>query len=376
MVDFDAAGHFLVERGLIGPDWIIDESLTLRSEKRRNQNLRVEGPGFGFLVKQPNEKTGTAPGTLRREARFLEYCRDQSTGSPPPRYIPRLVHYSPEQALLAVELIPNAMTLWSYLELQSDHGLGVVAGRALGRALGSLHRSLAQSNVIQEPRIEWLESGLPWAMTAHRPGPGMLASLSPANNQLLRILQTEPGLSARLDRICQEWRPSTVIHGDIKLDNVLVTMHPEPPEDAGVEIWIVDWEMVQFGDPAWDLAGALQDFLIYWVTSMPLSNELTVEEMVAGARVPLASVRSATRALWLGYRGEARLEPASANAFLLRAVKFSAARLIQSAYERLYNLDRLAGPAVLLLQMSANLLAEPDRGQLHLYGIPLEYASL
>jgi len=204
----------------------------------------------------------------------------------------------------------------------------------------------------------------------------MLADLSPGNLHLLRILQTEQGLSEQLDQICQEWQPGTVIHGDIKLDNVLVRIPQEKQEDAAVELWLADWEMVQFGDPAWDLAGALQDFLIYWVSSMPLSNELTVEEMVAVARVPLAFVRNATRALWFSYRAEAGLDVDSANEFLLRAVRFSAARLIQSAFERLYNMDRLAGPPVLLLQMSANLLAEPARGQLHLYGIPMDFSAL
>jgi hypothetical protein len=56
---------------------------------------------------------------------------------------------------------------------------------------------------------------------------------------------------------------------------------------------------------------------------------------------------------------------------LLRAVAFSAARLIQSAYEISSGSDSLAGPPVVLLQIAANLLVEPERGQIELYGIPL-----
>ncbi len=373
MVDFDGAANSLVDLGLIGPDSIIDGSLTLRSEKHRNRNLRVEGPGFGFLIKQPDSVTEAAPQTLRREASFLEFCRSEAAGSPWARVIPRLVNFSPEHALLVVELIRDSMTFWSYLELASEPGLVAEAGRALGRALGSIHRSLARLDLQLEARFAWLESALPWAMTLHRPEPGLLAGLSPANHQLLRVLQTEPGLSEALDRLCHEWQPGTVIHGDVKLSNVLVRTLPEDRADFRFELWIADWEMVHFGDPAWDLAGALQDFLIFWLASMPLSDELTVEEMVAEARVPLASVRHATRALWFSYRAEAGLNGVSANEFLLRTVRFSAARLIQSAFERLYTMDHLAGTSVLLLQMSANLLAEPQRGQLHLYGIPLEY---
>jgi hypothetical protein len=56
---------------------------------------------------------------------------------------------------------------------------------------------------------------------------------------------------------------------------------------------------------------------------------------------------------------------------LMRAVAFSAARIIQSAYEISFGSDSLRGRPVVLLQIAANLLAEPERGQIELYGIPL-----
>jgi hypothetical protein len=136
-------------------------------------------------------------------------------------------------------------------------------------------------------------------------------------------------------------------------------------------LWIGDWELVQYGDPAWDLAGALQNFLVFWVSTMPLSDEFTPEERIAQAGVPLADLRRAVRALWAGYRQAAALDEAERNNVLSRTVAFSAARLIQSAFEFADEAEVLPGQAVILLQISANLLDEPERGQLELYGIPL-----
>ena len=142
----------------------------------------------------------------------------------------------------------------------------------------------------------------PWILRFHQPGPEKLAGLSRADLEILRILQTHGGFGEHIDRLKRSWRPETVIHGDIRFDNVLVRALRGDDEDEAVDLWIVDWEMVRIGDPAWDLAGAFQDFLILWVSSMPLSDELTTEEMTARARVPLDDLRSASRALWAAYR--------------------------------------------------------------------------
>ena len=208
-------------------------------------------------------------------------------------------------------------------------------------------------------------------MMVHKPGPESLASLSPANYSTLRILQSQEGLGEQLEQLRRRWRPETVIHGDIKSENVLVRFSGEGPDRALVELRVVDWETVQLGDPAWDLAGALQDFVMFWVDSMPLSAGLTAEQRIAGARLPLATLRGVMRAMWHGYRAAAGLAPAVEDELLLRAVAFSAARLIQSAYEISQESESLSALAVVLLQVSVNLLADPEHGQVHLYGIPL-----
>lgn len=372
MLDANRAASFLLRLGLIGHNAIIDGALTFRGERRRNHNLRVEGPGAGFLVKQSLEVPGAPTETLPFEARFLGFCRDQPAMARVSRCIPRLTHDNPRDGVLVVELIPRSVALWSYLELHGDRALATSAGRALGGALGLIHRSFTELGPETSSQLTWMTRGLPWAMRLHRPSPGMLPELSQGHRELLKVLQTEPGFWDRLEQMCERWKPTTVIHGDIKLENVLVRIGEEQGDEA-VELWIADWEMVQYGDPAWDLAGALHDFLVFWVSSMPLSSDMTGEEMAARARVPLAFLRQATRALWYSYRAQSGLAHASASEFLSRAISFSAGRLVQSAFERLVRADRLAGEAVLLLQISANLLADPDRAQLHLYGIPLEY---
>jgi aminoglycoside phosphotransferase (APT) family kinase protein len=160
-----------------------------------------------------------------------------------------------------------------------------------------------------------------------------------------------------------------VIHGDVKSDNVLVC-----PADGGggpgVEVRVVDWEFVQVGDPAWDLAGALHDWLVFWTSTMPLDPALSPGEMADRADHPIETLRGAIRAFWDGYRSASGLAAAEADDRLGRAVAFSAVRLIQAALELSAEEDELPTQTVILLQVSAHLLADPRRARSGLYGLP------
>ena len=172
------------------------------------------------------------------------------------------------------------------------------------------------------------------------------------------------------------WRPETLIHGDIKSDNILVAAPLDGGESEAQWLWIVDWELVQIGDPAWDLGSALHDYLILWTSSMPLRPDRSVAEMINQARYPLSVLRPAIRALWQGYRAAAGLDvpgnKSGADALFRRAVAFSAARLFMAALELAHEQEELPVQSVLLIQLGVNILADLDSAQFQLYGIPPE----
>jgi len=165
--------------------------------------------------------------------------------------------------------------------------------------------------------------------------------------------------------------PDTAIHGDVKSDNILFIPPNEP--GAGETVRLVDWELVQRGDPAWDVAGVFQDTVLFWITSMTGTGN--VNAMVASAGFPWSILQVYLRSFWQGYRQTARLTADDANATLLRAVAFSGARLVQTAYEVSQASDTMSAQSVLLLQVSANLLADAESAQLQFYGIPQTFRA-
>jgi hypothetical protein len=190
-----------------------------------------------------------------------------------------------------------------------------------------------------------------------------MATISAANYQTLSIIQGERALCRSLDDLSAMWQSSTVIHGDIKSDNVLWI---KEEQSSGGAIRIVDWEMVQRGDPAWDVAGYFQDVLLFWLTSLPSAD--SVEEMVDRCARPLRMLHPLFRSFWRAYRGTMGAAHHSAE-LLSRAVKYTGGRLIQSAYEMSTHVSVLPLRAVLSLQLSANLLDDPESAQVQLMGL-------
>ena len=371
MITIEGVASFLLDRALVPPSWIIDGDLIIRSEARRNRNLRVDGPaGTGLFIKQWDDPASGGRQTLHREAAFIRYCRDEPAAAPVAGILPHLIAVDDERTVLIYELIEGAVSLQSQMGGKDSPSRDIETARAMGRALGTVHRIFGKIDRDNDPRLTFLPRAQPWVLKIHKPGPEMLSDIGPAHYEILRILQRPESFGERLELLGTRWKPGTVIHGDVRFDNVLVRPSRMLEGPNSLELRIADWEMVQIGDPAWDVASALQGFLFDWVSSMPLTDELSAEEMVARAPVHLDAVRKAARALWAGYREGSEIGPTEARSLLPRAVAFSAARLIQSAFEAAVGASRLPGRAVMLMQIGANLLAEPERGQVQLYGIP------
>ncbi|MCP3963832.1 MAG: aminoglycoside phosphotransferase family protein [bacterium] len=361
-LDVDSVTSFLLERSLIDSSAIVDGSLRLTSAAKRNRSLRVEcSSGDSFLVKQPEPSNESTLLTLNREARFLAHCQADRHLTGVARLLPGLRLAVPEQQILILELLLGAKTLREHLgdRAPSDFPHRTVAG--LGRALANLHRTFRSPDLNGRPQMGFLPAARPWIFSIHRPGIGALVRLTRANRQLLRIVQREPELSEGLDSLI--WKVDTVIHGDMRSDNVLVTA------DAGSEprLHLIDWEFVQSGDPAWDVAGVLQDFLLLWLRGMPLAPELKPGERTAAADLPWPVLQRAIDAFWRGYRES--VGDNDHEALLERAIPFCAARVIQTAWELSNEAERLSSLAVLLLQASANIFADPQAAARDLFSL-------
>jgi aminoglycoside phosphotransferase (APT) family kinase protein len=126
----------------------------------------------------------------------------------------------------------------------------------------------------------------------------------------------------------------------MKWANCLIAANP------GADAWprFVDWEMAGWGDPLWDAAGILQEYLIAWARAGRTAEQVAV---------PM-------RAFWTAY--------AAGDESLERALGYAAARMIQSAYEILKHEEEMTAAPIRLLQAALNILATPARAVALFFG--------
>ena len=343
--------HFLLRNGLVEAREVVAGQVSVIDSSRRNRNFKViRNGGTGLFVKQMRDMQTDAMLTLKREAACYELARDDATLR---RLMPRLVRYDENRHVIVVDLLPEAESLLNY---HTRHrGFPVEIGRMLGEGLG-LYHTRAGALIESERLKQLLARQIPLILTLSRGGHAMLGRFGRVGPAISALLQQHKDFEGYLDTLGAEWRFDSLVHGDMKWDNVLV--YPTP---SGLDFRIVDWEMADIGDAAWDVGAVLQSFLSVWILSMPIASGVPPQAYVSMAAQPLEAMRPVLEAFWNTYARTREYGEEQSRSELERCMRFGAARLVWSAIEQRLYVSQLDPGASALLQVSLNVLKDPAR---------------
>jgi Ser/Thr protein kinase RdoA (MazF antagonist) len=361
MLTVDNTAPYLLDRGLIDADTVVYGDLEITSLTRRNRNLRVTTRDRGgLLLKQPSSAHGEEAHSVRREAAFHAWCATAPQAAALRSHLPRVIMVDEARAMVVFELLGAAQPIWRRYRERDAAAFPVGAARAAGRAIAVLHETLG--NVRGDTDLAFLPDSPPWAFGLRRPSVDVRDTITPGAMRVLELIQEHAALDRLLMDANAMWSAPAVIHGDVRLDNILVE-----GEEGSERAVLVDWETAAFGDPAWDVAGGFQDFVFFWIMFMP--HDRDPEKMEAAASYPLADLQRGMAGWWTAYRDARGFDAATASAFLDRALLFAAARLVQAAYEVAQNSVTLPSIAALMLQVASNAGADPARARRELFGL-------
>ncbi|MGC0378918.1 phosphotransferase [Streptomyces sp. SAI-229] len=357
--DIDHVIPFLLDLGLLSEEDFLAGGVAVETLPHRNRNNRVMvTEKTGFFLKQPETLAEGSCRTLRREAEFFH--RQLSCGSPLADSLPRLLAYEPTIPALVFELLPEHHTLEEFCTWSHGHyGFPIHTWRELGRRLSRIHETL-RLDFRREPE----RAPLPWIVRAAVPSPYSLVKLSPADLDVLRIVQSSHAIRNCLRSIGELWEPDTVIHGDIRANNILVHSEGSSAED----VRFIDWEMCQVGDRFWDIASFFEVLVRFWLSGLLSPPQGEMPEIPQWP--PSQAVFQATgRAFWQGYFTPQGHDAGRSQPDAAKMVRLCGARMVQSAFEMTAGAADIPSSAVLLLQFCENALMDPHKAASELFAI-------
>jgi aminoglycoside phosphotransferase (APT) family kinase protein len=368
MLDPGAVVAYLIERGYLSPKSVVDGAVSIVDVSRRNSNFQVLVPGGPSYLVKSSPSDGTSA-SLAAEAAAYEFLWSLGEDHGLRGYLARLYQYDAQQNILVLECLQDGESL--RLRAGSRGCLPTSINQAMAKGLSLLHKipvaATGPRRVGRDPEPH------AFPMAFRRPTVKELPFISAASLELLRLMQRYPRFETHLDALQEEWKSECLIHGDIRWDNWVVTAAASvrtgrrPP----AALKIIDWEAARIGDPRWDVGCVLADYLGLWADSMPVSGDAQPESLTARARYPLERMQPGLRSFWDGYVKDTALGPRLAGAWLRQAVRYAAAKLVQTCFEQAQSMSRIAGTTLASLQLALNILERPDEAIVHLLGFPL-----
>ena len=235
LISAETVGEYLAERGLVEPG-IRVEAVELGGGVS-NVVLAVRAAGHSFVVKQALPRLRVADEWLaRRERAITEGEAIALGGRLTPGAVPELLDLDREACALVIAHAPGGWRSWKELLLEGEADAATAA--RVGEVLATWHHGTCDDADVERA------FGDPAAFDELR--------VDPYYRTLMRRRPPLADAIARyVDRMLSTRR--CLVHGDYSPKNVLVG-------DGG--LWIVDFEVAHFGDPAFDVAFMLNHLFL------------------------------------------------------------------------------------------------------------------
>ena len=363
-MDLDAEHlvHYLLERGLLEPREVVDGGLLVAETSRRHRSFQVlRRGGGGLFVKQVRQRDAETVTMFQREGACYWLAYNDEAFRPLRRLLPAFVDFDREQLRLVIELLPQGEDL-TRLHRRLGNFPAEVGGR-LGETVGAYQAEM-KAEAVDEGYGAFFPRALPWPLVCRRVPAETFSRHGAAAGSVVTAIQGDPHLVQALDRLAEEWRPSTLMHGDLKWDNLV--SHPNgSPESKGLKL--IDWELADIGDPLWDAGAVFHAYLVCWLLSLPQeAGALPPEQWLGRAGSPVEAMRPALGEFWRSYRRARGFGDGEVPETLYRCLRFAAARMLQTAFELAAANAQALPQAFLLVQACRNMLADPENVRRHL----------
>jgi 5-methylthioribose kinase len=345
--------------------------LHVDSVAAKNFNLLVTlSNGNKYLVKQERlVSDGKAAGEFLNEWRIQEFLQLFPERDSFRSLLPVVSHFDAENSIIVFNYLDD------YRDLADFYAKENVFSSAIASSIGTIAATIHSSTFNRQDYQEFFErdsenklKGLvPHLIDSLERITPEIFGLVPADGLKFFVLyQRYESLAQAITELSTAYNPCCLTHNDLKLNNILI--HQDWQQSNQNIVRLIDWERSAWGDPAFDLGTLICSYLLIWLSSLVISQTLSIEESLRLAATPLEQIQPSISAMTAAYCdtfpeiGEQRPD------FLKRVLQFAGLALIQQIQAAIQYQKSFGNTGICTLQVAKSLLCHPERSMPTVFG--------
>ncbi len=361
--------HYLIKHNLLNPSTKQISKIEQITAKNFNLLVRFED-NTSLLVKQEiRDRDGKAEGDFLKEWQIQEMIRQFPKLRHLSKFLPELLWFDRQNFLLIFRYLDNYLDLYDFYIKGNQFPLKIAT--QIGKTLATLHRDSYSCQDYQEFFVT--NDGNQKNHQVHRLirsweriEPEIFGEVPAEALKFFALYQKYDSLGNAIAQLGNSFKFSCLTHNDLKLNNILLNRDWELKDENILRL--IDWERFCWGDPAFDLGTIISSYLQIWLSSLVISQSLTIEESLGSAMIPLKSLQPSIASLQKAYLQVFPMILKHRPDFLERTVQFAGFTLIQQIQAKIQFQKCFDNTGIVMLQVGKSLLCRPKHSIPTIFG--------
>jgi thiamine kinase-like enzyme len=365
---------FLKQHCLCPSDFQLTEPVICKESKNFNLVVKLSNDQ-SFIVKQNRvDSQGRMSGHLVTEWLVQELINKFSSLALIQPLISEVVLFDRQNSAVVAIFYDQYTALDDFYESRKSYDPRLA--QILGTNLAKIHSATYQ----QQKQKEFLAQYLRLEIAARLPNfikrinsisPRVFAEICPDGLDFYRLYQRFPSFKQAIIELYEHIQPACLIHNDLTLDNFIVDTALDLDTDSKIrpeQLKIIDWEFINWGDPAVDLGMVVSQYVGEWLNSLVADRNLDLNTTLSLATCPLEKITPSLEAFLQGYLTQFPQILEHRPDFVSRVVQFAGMGILNRLeyyvdYHYYFHNDSLCK-----LQVAKTFLCEPEQGITTLFG--------
>ncbi|MBN3962304.1 phosphotransferase family protein [Nostoc sp. NMS8] len=361
--------HYLIEQGLCSDSEQSSSKIEPVTAKNFNLLLSLAGNRKLLVKQERHNQEGKAAGEFLSEWRIQELLQQFPSLDNYRSFLPEVLHFDAENSIIVFRYLDDYRDLMDFYTKEKSFPTEIA--REIGTILGTIHRDTFNHQKYQKFFSKNSDNLMPAQVSLmvrglERVEPEIFGIVPGDGLKFFALYQRYDSLGQAIAELGNAVTPSCLTHNDLKLNNIL--LYKDWQDSSNNIVRLIDWERSAWGDPAFDLGTLLGSYVQIWLTSLVISNSLSIEESLRLAITPLELLQPSIGALTIAYLNTFPEILEHRPDFLQRVVQFIGFALIQQIQGMIQYQKSFGNMGIAMLQVAKSLLSRPVQSMPTIFG--------